>query len=239
MVGPVDIPLTDSGGGVLFGEDLGWEREGDLLHLWHGEEAWRVGLPAGATALRLGPSFGPLPFLLRPDPPLIVPTGLSVTHDFAIPLHAELGAVASKSLRLKEFGPPDATRSLYGPVDFGWLCWTVRDIDRTRARATFGTTLNLWASVRLTIRNHASGNHEVSKIMMPHESMGLYGHDEELRVSNVQMTLLSDHAAELIMTDPSGAKPISDVSGVALSPTRRTFALSHSYRNKTGLEYGF
>lgn len=242
MIWPLELDLKDgqSYDGTLYGRPLALERRGMRLALGYDEHDWLVGIPENTQRLRLGPSLGPAPFLVFPTPPLVVPGGESIEQTFRVPLHLELAAVAETSVRLRELRPATLTRSLYGPVDGGAICWTVKALDEGVACLQLaGKTGDLTASLSATIENHTTHGHDVSKIMLPVDLIGLYDRSGELFISDVQMVLLGDTEAELTMESPAKARAMNNVLGVPIRPTRRSFALSHTYRNKTGLEYGF
>lgn len=242
MIWPLDREIEDGKRhqGALCGRPFALTRDGATVLLEYDDEQWLVGIPEHTRFLRLGPSLGSSPFLIFPHPTLVVPAGQALVRTFRVPLHLDIAALGDHPVRLRELPPANITRSLYGPVDGGDVCWTVKQFDESEAFLDLdGPRATLAGSVEIRIENRTARPHDVSKIMIPVDMIGLYDRAGTLYLSDVAMTLTSDHEAELQMEAPARAKAMSNVLGVPMRPARRSFALSHSYRNKTGLEYGF
>lgn len=248
MTWPIDMPLEDGARlkGTAYGVPLELSRHGLSLILRYDEKVWDVGIPEGSHHIRFGPSLGPLPFLLFPSPPLLIPSGCDLRRTFSVPLHLDIAVVAKQSNRVRELTPHGFTKSLYGPVDMGTICWTVRPAESLNREFSMGETAgSLAGSLHLTIENNADGPHGVEKIMIPVDMVGLYsGGDVEqdramVQMSDVRMRLLGELTADLTMEPPRKAKQLPSVSGYPIRPSRRSFAFSHEYRNRTGLDYGF
>lgn len=236
----IDLPAKGPVTGTVFGERLVFEKQHDTLSLILGETKWTVALPLAAKTLMFGPALGPLPYLLFPSPTLVLPSGTEIVRTFRVPLHLDLAAAGSADARLRTIAPIGLTRSLYGPVDAGTICWSVRnDGDVSMELRIGGEVRDLSAQVRLSCDNQSSTQVDVSRIMIPTDMVGLYQVATGLRLSDVTMTVVGESDAELTMKSAEGGRALIDVVGQTISPVRRSFAFSHTYRNRTGLDYGF
>lgn len=238
----IDFPPDTTLTGTLFGERLAVVHRDGALALEHGDEHLVVGLPARTKSLLAGPALGALPYLILPDPPLVIPRQTELTVALRVPLHLDLAArgVGDAQARLRTIPPVGLTRALYGPVDAGVLCWSVRGKSQVLPEIRLaGHAAELAATVRVTCESRGAPTVRVSRIMIPTDMIGLYETADGLQLSDVTMTILGESDAELTMEPPPRSKPISDVLGAPLEPARRAFAFSHTYRNRTGLEYGF
>ena len=215
-----------------------------------------------------------------------------------IPLYLQLGVGDAERIHLlSEMGPPKHGRALYGPVDSGVLCRSVRGpvhlsldealrqaqlaqeeneppAEETRDDHEPGGLLDGGVAERegasqgeaseadaarcdpvvetvvprpcchLSIRvfNDTGEPQEVTKVMLPSSFLRLYEDDEgRLLTGSVLMHVSSDREASLedgACPDPR-ARPLPDLQGQTPRPERLTLLFKHTYKNKTGLEYGF
>lgn len=238
MKWPLNIacPNETAISGSAFGQHITLTRTGDSLTLNIDEDSWMVGLPVGANAVALGPALGTLPFLVYVRPRVIVPAGGEVSLALSVPLHLELATDAVRLFTIE----PVQSRALYGPVDGGTLCWSVHsNADVSTELRIAGHAAKVSAVAKITCCNDSADPVEVTRIMVPTDMVGLYSVGDGLQLSEMTMTILGEAEAELTMEPATGGKPLADVLGRPIVPVRRSFAFSHTYRNRTGLEYGF
>ncbi|MGM0556066.1 MAG: hypothetical protein ACQEVA_06790 [Myxococcota bacterium] len=100
---------------------------------------------------------------------------------------------------------------------------------------------SLAAFARLTISNETHEPREVAKIMVPHDLLTLYDSDGVILTSHLKMLLQSETEAELDFgpCPDAEASAIPDLQGRARINDGRKHLFDLTYRNKTGLEYGF
>ena len=233
----IELPPGTRVEGSAFGEHITLDRHGDSIDLSIGKRSWAAGLPANGRKVLMGPALGERPFLLLPDPTLIVPAHSHLVVDFTIPMHLD---IAVDDVRVRTVAPPALSRALYGPVDSGVICWSIRPLEPTFVELRIaGVTQQLGAKLRVSCENKSDAPVDVSRVMVPFDMVGLYATKTELRLSDVTMAILGEAVAELTMEPPTGATILADVTGEPITPTRRIFAFSHTYRNRTGLDYGF
>ena len=164
---------------------------------------------------------------------------------------------------LVELPPKRSSKALYGPVDAGRLCRSVRSqpyISIAQACAevypvsTKGEEESgieppdeVWLAdpppliMPMQIENTTQEPLEVSKIMVPLELIGMYQDHEALLSGAMRMRLLSAQEAELsyVGAPTQEARAVQDLRGELMSPASRVQLFAHSYRNKTGLDFGF
>lgn len=229
--------------GEAFGVTLRMRVNSPVAELQFGDSKWRVALPKGTDRIRFGPALGDSPWLLLPDPALIVPAEQTLKKNFMFPLHLDVAAVSGETAtRIRTLSSPRQTRALYGPVDGGTLCWSVQEGADPAAFdvSVDGKTGACVGKLELRVTNRTSTPQEVSRVLIPVDMVGLYHEgDGAALLSDVSMLIASDAEASLKMEPPRNGSLLHDVEGGALAPTRRAFAFSPSYRNRTGLDYGF
>ncbi len=217
-----------------------------------------VGVEDSARTIRFIPSLGPLPLLIFPKTRLLCPPQNTLPVVLSLPLYLRMGIGSGQRFALvSELEPPCMMRALYGPVDAGRLCRSIHsDIAFTQdeAREAYHAsqpphddedgTLHLApkpACLALKIYNAMSEPLEISKIMIPVELLSLYqGADGTPQTTSMKMRLFGQQEAEISSDKiPEHTTPIADMNGTMPSPSRGSWMFSHSYRNKTGLEFGF
>ncbi len=95
----------------------------------HGEsESTRlVAIAPSANIVRFVPTLGERALLIFPKTKFLCPAGLEFRTVFQIPVHLHIGVGTATDIRLVEdLAPPSITRALYGPVDSGTICTSVR-----------------------------------------------------------------------------------------------------------------
>jgi hypothetical protein len=241
---PRDLPLTalDDGVSAPYGELAGTLEPGGQLKLSAGSDELLIGVQDSATTLRLIPTLGPLPLLVFVRPTLRCATGRSLIVELDIPLYLTLG-VGSPSLTytpVHEMPPVGVRRALYGPVDAGVICRSVYTHAATELDARDPDDLS--ARLRLSVYNAAQTTLEVTKIMLPVDHLTLFQHPEHgVTAGSVRMKLLGPKEAELDFSSdaPPGASPVLGLNGERQERSRAPLLFTYTYKNKTGLEYGF
>jgi len=261
-LGDETIPALD-----VYDKPLHLIRRGaKALHIDTGEEisARHCALPSKCSALRFLPSFGERALLAFPTPQLLCPAGLTMQVMLAMPLGLRLEAIHPGGVvHLMDMPAPRTSPGLYGPVDSGQICTSFRapvsapdeddhfadhpicefELRLAPSEHREGSAHALWAKIPLRVTNTTPEPREVSKIMLPTASLGLYRHAEhdELWTSQIEMRLLGPNEAEvLIEGGPEGAEPIAHSGRRATAhEPRRAYTFLHAYRAKTGLEHGF
>ncbi|MBA2661126.1 MAG: hypothetical protein H0U74_02430 [Bradymonadaceae bacterium] len=283
---PVNIPIKEDGGIALevFGQELSLSRVHPTTlsySLGEGAATRLVAVSENANIVRFVPTLGERALLIFPRSKLLCPAGLSIRVVFALPVHLHLGVGTEADMRLvDDIAPPTITRSLYGPVDAGLICTSVRAIaamsinqlrdeasDECAPELRFGEDIELAdieigddpqmsdagdelpQSIRnelvaymfLRVHNTTELPLEVSKVMVPINTLSLYQTRDYLLSNEIHLRLLSRQEAEI----SSGTCP--DVDGVPIDlgqgrfavPDRRPHLFAYAYRSKTGLDYGF
>lgn len=86
-----------------------------------------VAIAPNADIVRFAPTLGERALLVFPKTKFLCPAGLELRTVFQIPVHLHIGVGTSSDIRLVEdLAPPTITRALYGPVDSGTICTSVR-----------------------------------------------------------------------------------------------------------------
>jgi hypothetical protein len=226
-----------------------------------------VGVSETATKLRFVPTLGPLPLLIFPNVQLLCPAGATLRCVLRLPLHVQVGVDDKTGFRLiDEIVPPTASKALYGPVDSGVLCTSihapnaasVEDVERENAQAQ--GTLPILAPLTgdgedaakeprqlvtytyLRVRNKTEEPLLVTKVMIPAGVISLYQGAHHTHTNEVSMRLLSAQEAELefLSCPVAETAPLPDLRGHRTdSSPKKPYFFSHTYRSKTGLEYGF
>ena len=231
-----------------------------------------VGVSDASSIVRLVPSVGPNPLLVFPQRSLLCPANSKLKTVIELPLFVQIGVGTPRDVReIAQLKAPTTSRALYGPVDAGVLCTSVRSNvgvsidDLLRSRPGQESSLvstsdgdepeispksegavrvssdELTAYASLTISNRTAEPREVGKVMIPQDLLGLFEADGLIRTSHLKMQLLGEQEAELdfgTCPDPE-ARPIADLHGRERTTDGRKHLFDLSYRNKTGLEYGF
>lgn len=227
-----------------------------------------IGVSETATTLRFVPTFGPLPLLVFPQTQLLCPSASSVRCVVRLPLHLQVG-VGDKAgfKKFDELAPPSISRALYGPVDSGMLCTSIHapnggsieEVDRTspaqpdlpapiarphsdEAETSSEDTRDLVAYTYLRVRNNTDEPLLVSKIMVPASVISMYQAGRRTHTNEVSMRLLSAQEAELdfLKCPVPKTQPLPDLSGTRTDTVpKKSHFFSHTYRSKTGLEFGF
>lgn len=170
---------------------------------------------------------------------------------------------------ITEIKSPLTSRALYGPVVAGVLCTSIKsnvgvsirdlrgddepstlaarssgddpEISAVRGRGHRLTEQDLTAYVNVTVSNQTEKPLEVAKIMIPTDLLALFDSDGVIRTGRVQMHLLSETEEELDFKGcpDTEANPITDLHGRERVSDGRKHIFDLTYRNKTGLEYGF
>lgn len=244
------------------------------LEYAHGDSDPKVvGVSAEANVVRLVPTIGPQPLLVFPRRTLLCPANSMLKTVLRLPLFIRVGVGTTKDVReIAIIKPPSTSRALYGPVDAGALCTSVKSdvgvtIDGLRAHAADDSISSatrvgqnsgddpemsredsrslsehdLVAFADLTITNETDEPKEVAKVMIPHDQLVLFEADQVTRTSHLKMRLLSESEAELDFgpCPDTEASPIPDLRGRVPTSDGRKHLFDLTYRNKTGLEYGF
>lgn len=261
---PLQLSLDDGALEALhvYDKPLHLKRRGaQALVIETGEElsTRHCALPASCNALRFLPNFGERALLAFPTPQLLCPAGLTMQVVLGLPLGLRIEALhPGGSVHLLDLPAPRTSPGLYGPVDSGQICTSFRapvcapdagqgldehPICALDLRLPNETHYALWATIPLTVTNTTPEPREVSKIMLPTASLGLYRRPDRDRLctSQVQMRLLGPNEAEVLIDNgPEGGEAIAH-SGRKPNAheTRRAYTFLHAYRAKTGLEHGF
>lgn len=292
---PIDVALRERGARRLnfLGRPLTLERVGvGSLRYSVGDkpgEQYVVGVSESADTLRFIPALGASPLLIFPQTRLICPADATLDVVLAVPVYLQLGiGQGSRFAQIDEIAPPKMTRALYGPVDSGRLCRSVRSVvyaeledaiqatgmqplpqvESTQRLAALPVGVarfvdedeegrapkeerakelelllagSLTSFLQLRIRNASDAHREVTKIMVPTEILNLYQREGSLLTSRLTMKLLSAQEAEISAegSPASGAVQIAELDGKTVAQDRRTLLFLHSYKAKTGLEFGF
>src|SRR5690606_4724085 len=86
-----------------------------------------VAIAQNADIVRFAPTLGERALLVFPKTKFLCPAGLELRTVFQIPVHLHIGVGTPSDIRLVEdLAPPTITRALYGPVDSGTICTSVR-----------------------------------------------------------------------------------------------------------------
>lgn len=129
---PIDIPFASGTSLKLqaFGEDLLFERinASRLTYTFGKPESKRlVAVADKATIIRFLPTLGERALLFFPETKFLCPAGLELRTIFPLPVHLHIGVGTPTDVRLiEDLAPPTTTRALYGPVDSGIICTSVR-----------------------------------------------------------------------------------------------------------------
>lgn len=265
MTWPVDRALPERGGAPLEltvqGRRIGMSRVGPE-HLSYRPEAGAdevlVGVEESASIARFIPTMGPLPLLAFPRSRLLCPGRGQLSVWLVVSIYVELGVGRPDAplQAVDAFAPPRVPRALYGPVDNGTICRSAHSpvaVDLERARAQLDTlgedepgphpqlVAPSPALLPLEIQNTTEAPLEVSKIMLPRNLFGLYEHEGDLLMGRYRMTLLGPQEAQLSFQGApvEGSSPIHDLSGQPVEPELKPLLFVHTYRTKTGLEFGF
>lgn len=297
---PVHIPLPDDSQiqVAIHGKDLRLTRlQPTSLEYCVGDDEGRrlVAIGENADLACFVPSLGERSMLAFPRPKLLCPAGLEIRVVMPLPVQVRVGVGTSEDIRyIEDIAPQHVTRALYGPVDSGLVCTSVRapsatsiatlreamvpidgpDADNERGRRAFvppgvfhyGTAIphdepagddpqltdpapvepdpihnELVAFLWVRIHNATEGPLEVSKILVPVTNLHLYQSQHHLLTNEMRMRLISKQEAELTIgscPDPD-AVSVESAHGRYAMPDRRPQIFNYTYRNKTGLEYGF
>jgi hypothetical protein len=227
-----------------------------------------VGMTETASKLRFVPTLGPLPLLVFPNIQLLCPANSAVRCVLRLPLHIQVGIDDKTGFRrVDEIVPPSVSKALYGPVDSGVLCTSihapnaasVEDIEQETSRDaenrppllrsdaldvqnTEKAERQLVAYTHLRVRNKTEEPLLVSKVMIPAGVISLYQAGQLTHTNEVSMRLLSAQEAELefLKCPVSETTPLPDLGGHRTDSTpKKPYFFSHTYRSKTGLEFGF
>ena len=234
-------------------------------------EARLIGVSETTDLLRFVPTLGPIPLLIFPNTHLLCPAGSTARCYLRLPLHLQVGVGEAKSVkRIADLTPPTVSRALYGPVDAGTLCTSIHANNApeiNHLEESFGESAHaqlatrpievpaapadtedvvfereLFAYTLLRARNTTEEPLEVSKIMVPAATVGLFHNGSHILTNEVVMRLRSEQEAELDFRNcpDSSASAICDLQGRrSETAPQRTHFFSHTYRSKTGLEFGF
>ena len=241
---PRDLPLTalDDGVTAPYGDLSGTLEPGGQLILSAGSDQFLIGVQDSATTLRLIPTLGPLPLLVFVRPTLRCAPGRSLIVELDIPLYLTLGVGAHSThfTPVHEVSPTGVRRAVYGPVDAGVICRSVYTHAATELHTRDADDFS--ARLRLSVQNAAQTTLEVTKIMLPIEHLSLFQHPTEgITAGAVRMKLLGPKDAELDFS-PSPTKdtvPVLGLNGERNERSRAPLLFTYTYKNKTGLEYGF
>lgn len=290
---PIDVALREHGGRRLnfLGRPMMLERLAPgVLRYRVGEgpgEQFVVGVSESADTLRFIPALGATPLLIFPQTRLMCPVDVTLEVVLAVPVYLRLGiGKDARFAQIDEIAPPKMTRALYGPVDAGRLCRSVRSavyatledaeaqtgapplpqVESTQRLAALPPSSarfveeveagappagvsglerllagSLTSFLQLRIRNVSDAHREITKIMVPTEILNLYQRKGTLLTSRLTMKLLSAQEAEISAEGPpaEGSSQIVELDGKTIAQDRRTLLFLHSYRAKTGLEFGF
>ena len=227
-----------------------------------------IGVSETADKLRFVPSLGPIPLLIFPNTQLLCPAASTVRCVLRLPLHLQIGIGDKAGVKkVDEIAPPSVSHALYGPVDSGVLCTSIHSLNGTsidevereaaerpedmlpiarpldsHAQASSEARREMVAYTYLRARNKTEEPLMVTKVMIPAGVMSMYQADAHTHTNEVSMRLMSAQEAELdfLKCPAPSTTPLADLQGnrTDTSPTKRHF-FSHSYRSKTGLEFGF
>lgn len=227
-----------------------------------------IGVSETATKLRFVPTLGPIPLLVFPNTQLLCPAASTVRCVLRLPLHLQIGVVdKAGTKKIDEITPPSVSRALYGPVDSGVLCTSIHSpngasIDEVEheaaeraedalpiarplspeAETSPEDERELVAYTYLRARNKTEEPLMVTKVMIPAGALSMYQAGRHTHTNEVSMRLMSAHEAELdfLKCPVPNTTPLPDLLGnrTDTTPAKRHF-FSHTYRSKTGLEYGF
>lgn len=91
------------------------------------DDAKIVGVGDDANIVRLVPTIGTSPLLIFPRRSLLCPARSKLKTVLRLPLFIEVGIGRSTDIRkISEIQPPSTSHALYGPVDAGVLCTSIR-----------------------------------------------------------------------------------------------------------------
>ncbi len=227
-----------------------------------------VGVSETDDLLRFVPTLGPMPLLVFPETPLLGPAGSTVRCVMRLPLHLQVGVGTQQSMkRVDELVPPGVSKALYGPVDAGTICTSIRAPNSTSveaieeldalprtpgsqttchavedSRPASATRRELVAYTHLRARNKTDEPLTISKVMIPAQDVSLYQAGGHTHTNEVSMRLSSAQEAEIdfLKCPVSDATGLVDLNGARtdVDPKKRHF-FTYAYRSKTGLEYGF
>ena len=212
------------------------------------EKPHLVGIRESATHLRIIPHLGQDSWLLFPTQQFVCPAQSELRVVLLAPLCLEVG-VGSLEGGFKSLGvflPARSSRALYGPVDSGTLCRAIHtEVHRTMAEVP-GEVAHDSREIRgpqalmnLSVRNNTTEVLEVSKVMIPPTILGLYAQEERVHTSLVSMQLLSAQSAEIHAQFPPKVNSLTDIQGRPLLGQSKITLFTHSYKTKTGLDFGF
>lgn len=200
-----------------------------------------VGLPQRSSRLRVVPDMGPLPLLLLPDRGIICSRRSSIKVYLSAPLYLKVGAGSHDELvSLADIPPIGIKRALYGPVDAGVICRAARCAVETSSPSDPPSQRAL-AYLALTIENKTGEPLEVNRLMIPLSMAGIHQDGVRTWLGAYQLRLLSAVDAELtyLGAPAPGYEVVADLAGKPLTPLTRPVLFTHTYRAKTGLEFGF
>ncbi|MFP4598803.1 MAG: hypothetical protein ACLFVJ_11155 [Persicimonas sp.] len=227
-----------------------------------------IGVSETDDLLRFVPTLGPIPLLVFPETPLLSPAGSTVRCVMRLPLHLQVGVGTQKSMkRVDEIVPPGVSKALYGPVDAGTICTSIRAPNSTSVEAVEeldmtprppgsqlrclaieaggtapATRHDLVAYTHLRARNKTDEPLTISKVMIPAQDVSLYQAGGHTHTNEVSMRLSSAQEAEIdfLKCPVSDAAALVDLNGARtdVEPKKRLI-FAYAYRSKTGLEYGF
>ncbi len=264
---PIDLPLPEPGEHTqtqVRGESLTLERHSPThLDVTHGDgPVRRIGISKSATTLRFIPHPGTMPLLNFLEPRLLCPSHTMLDVVITVDLLTRMGVSDGQSFaHLLDLGNDVHSKALYGPVDTGILCRSIHtphyaSLEHCRKAHDFGEDTNEsgdstshpllthlpMAMVHISIHNTTHAPLEVSKIMLPTELMGVYQQGEHIYLGKLAMNLTGPQEAELDYGGPPRVdkiSPVHDLNDHPMVPARKSFLFVHSYRNKTGLDFGF
>lgn len=219
-----------------------------------------IGGSPDMTTVRFIPTLGGLPLLVFPKSRLLCPAHQSFTVAFAIPVYIVMGLGSGSGFtRVIEFPPPRVPRALYGPVDAGVICRSVHTeiyatLEKARAQTSISEETSseadelhplLWApplAVLMTMfENQTNTPLDITKVMAPQTQLTLYEAKGDLLTNKLRMKLLGELEAELTSLGPASAEAVAltDLNGMPVITEPRPTLFTHSYKQKTGLEFGF
>jgi hypothetical protein len=155
-----------------------------------------VGVSENASIVRFVPTLGPHPLLVFPRRTLLCPANSQLKTVIDLPLFTKVGVGTARDIReITEIKSPLTSRALYGPVDSGVLCTSIKsnvgvsirdlrgddepstlaarssgddpEISAGRGRGHRLTEQDLTAYVNVTVSNQTDKPLEVAKIMIP------------------------------------------------------------------------
>lgn len=267
MLWPVDVKLPEKGEKTRYRIQHKWLEvariaAGHLDVTYDDRLHHRIGIDESATTLRFIPHPGQLPLLNFLDPHQLCPGRSTTDIVITVNLHTRMGVGDGENFRfLLDFpAAKEVPRALYGPVDAGLLCRSIRtphyaSLEQCLSAHDFGEDtvqeegvhpvldFTPAAMVQISIYNSTNLPLGVGKIMIPLDLVGLYQKNEHLYLGRLAMKLLGPQEAEL---DYLGAPSIAgvsdamrDLAGEPMIPLKKSFLFVHNYRTKTGLDFGF